>query len=202
MVKPVPGSDLAPVGAGLLVLLLLPLRDDDGVRAERFAKMLAEDGPAAARRALLLPLPPKTDERGRSSGRPAIPDCPVHVGVPMGTERAASLARRSSSAASAATRLASASMIFGSARTTRLPFTMWSCSNAEWTPARENMPSMIRVSDPLLSPLFSAFGVAVPGSASWNCSIDATPVTLRTSLLSSWASCVPPSPVPWFSYVT
>ena len=184
---PVPGSDLAPVGAGLL--LLLPLRDyADGVRAERFAKMLAEEGPAAARRALLLPLPPKTDERGRSSGRPAIPDCPVHVGVPMGTDRAASLARRSSSAASAATRLASASMILGSARTTRLPFTMWSCSSAEWTPARENMPSMIRDSDPdplLLSPLFSVFGVAVPGSGSWNFSIDATPATLRTSLLSS-----------------
>lgn len=181
---PVPGSDLAPVGAGLLVLLLLPLRDD-GVRAERFAKILAEDGPAAALRALLLPLPPNTDERGLSSGRPAIPDCPVHVGVPIGTERAASLARRSSSAASAATRLASASMILGSARTTRLPFTMWSCSSAEWTPVRENMPSMIRDSDPLLSPLFSAFGVAVPGSASWNFSIDATPATLRTSLLSS-----------------
>lgn len=89
------------VGAGsraepLLRLLLL--------RAERFASTLLDDGPRADRAVLLRPLnmdgDDDDDDDTGSAGRPAMPDCPVHVGVPMGTDRAVSPARRSSSAAS------------------------------------------------------------------------------------------------------
>src|SRR5438034_5084599 len=69
------------------------------VRFARFASRLAEDGPPTALRAVVL-LPPNADAVPRglmvSSGLPAMPNWPVHVGVPMGMDLANSPAMRSS----------------------------------------------------------------------------------------------------------
>lgn len=165
----------------------LPLLPVAVVRFDKFASKLADDGPAPLLRAVLL-LPPKAGPvlAGLilSPGLPATPNWPVQVGVPIGTERAISPALLSSAAASAATFLASASIIFGSAFTFRLPPTIWSCSSADWTPERANIPSIKRDSELLFS---ADVGLSdVVSSSPRKRSNPATPATFRISSPSSF----------------